>query len=246
MPTFYFAAWTDSGCLLGCSHQHREVSEAVACISCAGGYVVAVEDGVLRALTAEEEEKFNHSTQVAHASKASVEAIRYESSGYAEMVRVRVGDHWTWTTWMRYDTYEQAAAHARNGNKIVALGSAEWDALHERAEPALTPPRTTRRKGPIHRRQDETLVEFVLRFLPYEFDQQCPPHGKRESLISNEPKQSETGCRPFVNVVLDWMNEWEVKLLETIYSVQVQMCVAVQKRLRKTRRPRAWSHGPKA
>ena len=52
---YYFAAWTDCGCLLGCSHEHGTVGEAVACFSCAGGYVVAVENGVLRALTTKEE-----------------------------------------------------------------------------------------------------------------------------------------------------------------------------------------------
>jgi hypothetical protein len=56
--TFYFSAWTDSGCLLGCSHEHQTVTSAVACISCAGGYVIAVEKGVLRALTDAEETEF--------------------------------------------------------------------------------------------------------------------------------------------------------------------------------------------
>jgi hypothetical protein len=56
--TFYFSAWTDSGCLLGCPHEHPTVTSAVACISCAGGYVIAVEKGVLRALTDREEVEF--------------------------------------------------------------------------------------------------------------------------------------------------------------------------------------------
>ncbi|MGA8490342.1 MAG: hypothetical protein WB711_07970 [Terriglobales bacterium] len=56
--TFYFAAWTDSGCLLGCDHEHQTVTSAVACITCAGGYVVAAEKSVLRALTDAEEEEF--------------------------------------------------------------------------------------------------------------------------------------------------------------------------------------------
>jgi hypothetical protein len=58
--TFYFAAWTDSGCLLGCDHQHQTVTSAVPCISCAGGYVIAVEKGVLRAMTDAEEAEFQH------------------------------------------------------------------------------------------------------------------------------------------------------------------------------------------
>jgi hypothetical protein len=56
--TFYFSAWTDSGCLLGCPHEHPTVTSAVACIACAGGYVIAIEKGVLRALTDVEEVEF--------------------------------------------------------------------------------------------------------------------------------------------------------------------------------------------
>jgi hypothetical protein len=56
--TFYFSAWTDSGCLLGCGHEHQTVTSAAACISCAGGYVIAVENGVKRALTDAEEAEF--------------------------------------------------------------------------------------------------------------------------------------------------------------------------------------------
>ena len=58
MPTYYFAAWTDSGCLLGCDHQHATVISAVACIATAGGYVIAVEKGVLRELNYKEEMEF--------------------------------------------------------------------------------------------------------------------------------------------------------------------------------------------
>ena len=55
---YYFAAWTDSGCLLGCHHRHQTVISAANCISEAGGYVVAVERGKLRGLTTVEEELF--------------------------------------------------------------------------------------------------------------------------------------------------------------------------------------------
>ena len=60
MRLFYFAAWTDSECLLGCNHQHETVISATACISDAGGYVVAVENAELRALTDKEEAEFQH------------------------------------------------------------------------------------------------------------------------------------------------------------------------------------------
>ena len=55
---YYFAAYKDSGCLLGCDHLHRTLNSAVACISVAGGYVVAVEDQVLRELNEVEERQF--------------------------------------------------------------------------------------------------------------------------------------------------------------------------------------------
>jgi hypothetical protein len=54
----YSAAWTDSGFLLGCSHEHKTVTEAKSCIPCAGSYVVAIENGVMRCLNAEEEFEF--------------------------------------------------------------------------------------------------------------------------------------------------------------------------------------------
>jgi hypothetical protein len=38
----YSAAWTDSGFLLGCSHEHETIVDADSCIPCAGGYVVGV------------------------------------------------------------------------------------------------------------------------------------------------------------------------------------------------------------
>ncbi len=57
-PLYYFAAWTDSGCLCGCSHEHTTVISAVACISCAGGYVIAVENGEYRELNEKEEQIF--------------------------------------------------------------------------------------------------------------------------------------------------------------------------------------------
>jgi hypothetical protein len=55
--------------------------------------------------------------------------IQNEPSGYAVMVRVKFVDGWAWRTWMRYDTYEQAASHRREGQKIVPFGSDEWKAL---------------------------------------------------------------------------------------------------------------------
>ena len=59
MPSLcYFAAYTDSGCLIGCEHEHATVISAVACISSAGGYVIAVENHRLRELNDTEEAEF--------------------------------------------------------------------------------------------------------------------------------------------------------------------------------------------
>jgi hypothetical protein len=60
LPMHYFAAWTDSGLLHGCDHEHATVISAAACIANAGAYVIAVEDGVLRELNDAEEKKLQH------------------------------------------------------------------------------------------------------------------------------------------------------------------------------------------
>jgi len=55
----YAAVHTDSGCcLLGCDHKHQNVMTAAACISEAGGYVVAVCRGKYLPLTKEEDAEF--------------------------------------------------------------------------------------------------------------------------------------------------------------------------------------------
>ena len=82
MPSlYYFAAWTDSGCLLGCDHQHQIVMSATFCIACAGGYVVAVENGELRALEDEEEAEFQR------ALRGDLE-IEYDANGCPVTVRI--------------------------------------------------------------------------------------------------------------------------------------------------------------
>jgi hypothetical protein len=56
--TYYSAAWTDSGFFLTCEHRHSTVGDAFACLPCADGYVVAVEEGAIRSLSTEEEAEF--------------------------------------------------------------------------------------------------------------------------------------------------------------------------------------------
>jgi hypothetical protein len=72
---YYFGAWTDSLCLLGCSHEHKTVLSAAACISTAGGYVVAVEKGVLRALTDAEEAEFQQAMYGSCTAKRTLEVM---------------------------------------------------------------------------------------------------------------------------------------------------------------------------
>jgi hypothetical protein len=72
MPTYYFAAWTDSGCLLGCDHRHATVISAVACIATCGGYVIAVEKGQLRELNYREEAEFQLAKYGAESTKSAI------------------------------------------------------------------------------------------------------------------------------------------------------------------------------
>jgi hypothetical protein len=101
---YYSAAWTDSGFLLGCSHEHKTVTEAASCTPCAGGYVVGVENGVMRSLTAEEESEFqcvvsSHCTDNPALEPAAAPAeAAVSDSGYAVMpglglVIVGLGQH---------------------------------------------------------------------------------------------------------------------------------------------------------
>jgi hypothetical protein len=50
----------NSGFLLGCEHEHPTVISAAACMSSAGSYVVAVENGKLRERNDAEEREFQH------------------------------------------------------------------------------------------------------------------------------------------------------------------------------------------
>jgi hypothetical protein len=56
--TYYLAACADGKTVAACPHEHQTVHSATACISSAGGYVVAVEEGQMRALTDVEESEF--------------------------------------------------------------------------------------------------------------------------------------------------------------------------------------------
>jgi hypothetical protein len=232
---YYFAAWTDSGCLLGCDHKHETVTEAVNCISCAGSYVVAVENGVYRGLSDSEEMEFQHGLQMLHAAPPIQPAeLEYEERGYAVMIRVRFVDGWGWDTWMRYETYEEAATHARECNKIVPFGSAEWNALRQTRESALPGPAYPAQKDHTSPTQNETMVEYVSRIVPSPID----PHPANRRTLRTPVKPSKqlttTEPRTFVESVLNCIDRCEMQVLERIYSLQASATVrAVRKNVRK-------------
>ena len=180
MKTIYYsAAWADSGFFVDCSHAHESIGEADSCIPCAGGYIVAVQNGVTRALTAEEEAEFQLAHYPLHCAAQGVpEETVADDPRYAVMIRIRARDRWTWTTWMIFATYGEAAAHARRSNKVVRFRSAEYAALRKQTESAspLVIKATRERIRP--QGEAETFVEFVNRFLgAYGFAQPAEPHS---------------------------------------------------------------------
>jgi hypothetical protein len=52
------AVCTDSGCIIGCPHKHRNVITATACVSQPGGYVVAIDKHGYEELNEAEELQF--------------------------------------------------------------------------------------------------------------------------------------------------------------------------------------------
>lgn len=148
----YFVAWDDSGCLLGCLHEHPTISETVECINCAGAYVVAIESGVLRALTVDEESEFKRLRCASHTDKPPHGAIQ-----------------------------------------LVPVNR------------------------PAMKRENETLVEYVSRFLEsYGISQ--PALTKEENRY---PRVSRVQSSGFIGFVLDWLYKWETRELERIFALQV-------------------------
>lgn len=175
---YYSAAWTDSGFFLGCSHEHETIGEADSCIPRAGGYLVAVENGVIRSLTAEESE-FQRVHYAPYTDTPLVpEETVADDPRYAVMTKIRVGNRSIWTTWMCYATYAEAAVHARDGNKVVRFRSAEYVALRKQTEAASLLVINAPRESIPPQGEGETFVEFVTRFLSaYGFDQPAEPQS---------------------------------------------------------------------
>jgi hypothetical protein len=195
----YRAAWTECGCLITCGHSHGSVSEAVACIRIAGAYVVAVDAGTMRALSSTEEAEFQFALHDHPGADRAVDAPAIAvpmaiDSSYGVMTHIRVGGKWTWTTWMCFPSYADAAAHAREGDKVVRFRSAEWQTL--RRETVVAPPSHAGADTDVTQKaQDETLVEFVFRLLStVEFDLELDSKAP-EKPINSEGQKDETQNR---------------------------------------------------
>jgi len=74
--------------------------DADSCIPCAGGYVVGVENGVMRSLTAEEEAEFERVHYAPRTDKPPLDGTAaapaeaaVSDSRFAIMTKIRVGDH---------------------------------------------------------------------------------------------------------------------------------------------------------
>ena len=130
-------------------------------------------------------------------------------SGYAVMTRIRVGDCWTWTTWMRWKTYVEAAAHARDGNKVVRFRSPEWAALRQQTQAASPVVINAPRERLAPRGEGETFVEFVLRLLSaHGLAQRAEPSDVKHGLINTD----------MIDLVLSRLSESETSELERMYG----------------------------
>jgi hypothetical protein len=231
----YSAAWTDSDLFCVCCHEHETIGEAHSCIPCAGGYIVAVENGVMRALTAKEEAEFQcvHYARRTDRADMTVTVVPQETSSdsrYAVMTPIWVVDHWTRTTrttWMCFEAYAEAAAYAREGSKVVRFRSPEWAALEQQewaAPPQHSETAASAREIDLSRREGETLVEFVLRFLDARsLDQHAQPF----------PRVNDDAVEPsiLVGLTLILFKRWETAELERVDEIDKQVVLSALVRL---------------
>ena len=204
--------------------------EAASCIPCAGGYVVVIENGVMRSLRTEDESEVQ---SVIHSRKkpapyttAPAAASEKASSdpGYAVMTRIRVVNHWTWATWMCFDTYAQAVAHARKGDKVVRFASAEWATLKHQESAAqpeqsdASPVHTTGRPTLPSRAEGEPFVEFVLRLLnTLDLAGTIPSEGQEDdrSASESDKQTSKIDTPAFVaRLILNRLSKSEIGKLD--------------------------------
>jgi hypothetical protein len=216
---FYSAAWTECGILLSdCWHEHGTIGEANCCIARAGGYVVAVENGVMRALTPDEEAEFQRVHYAPRTDKPDttvpLAAQRVSSDfRYAVMVPIFVVDHWTWATWMCFPTYAEAVARARRGNKVVRFASEEWAALKQQkwaAQPRQTEAAPLSRVAGLARLKGEIFFEFVLRILDARGLEQNTEPVSEEKHVEVDPN--------ILSILLSRLSRWERNELARLYA----------------------------
>jgi hypothetical protein len=180
----------------------------------------------MRSLTAEEESEFQcavlcHSTNnpAVEPTPAAPAETAVSDPGYAVMTRIRVGDSWTWTTWMRFETHAQAAAHAREGNKVVRFRSPEWAALRQQTEAASPIVMNAPRESIPPRGDGETLLEFVLRFLSaYGLDQRGESVSETGFISESEEYTSINKTPVNMIEILSRLSELEVFEIERMYA----------------------------
>ena len=189
--------------------------------------VVGIENSVMRSLTAEEESEFQRAVPRLSTDNPAVEptpAAPAEAAasdpGYAIMTRIRVGDRWKWTTWMRFKTYAEVAGYAREGNKVVRFRSPEWAALRQQTEAAAPMVINAPLESLPPRGDGETLLEFVLRFLTtYGFGQLGEPISDN-GLICESDEEGSAPETPLdmIDMVLSHLSELEIREIERMYA----------------------------
>jgi hypothetical protein len=152
------------------------------------------------------------------------------------MIRVCFVDGWGWKTWMRYETYEEAAAHAREGNMIVTFGSAEWHAMCQIREPALPAPAYVPQESHPSRREGKTLVDFVCRIVPSPVDPRSLTERATATTVGSAIVQAATKPKTFIEWVLEGLDEWELKALEGIHTLLMLATASASASRRRVRK----------
>jgi hypothetical protein len=109
---------------------------------------------------------------------------------------------------MRFETYAEAEAHLREGNKLLRFRSNEWEELRHQTEVASPIVMRVPRESVTPRGEGETLLEFVLRFqTTYGFAQ----HPESISGVKHGSTRTD-----IIDLVLNCLGESETSELETI------------------------------
>jgi hypothetical protein len=166
------------------------------------------------------------------------------NSGYAVMTPIRVVDHRTWGTWMCFENYAQAVAHARAGDKVVRFASEQWAELKRQkwaeqpqqtdATPAIT--MNTARETLPSRVDGEPFVEFVLRLLSaLDPAGPIPIEGQKDGSSTSESDSQTLMIETptyIAHMILSRLSESEIGKLERMLRTDL---LALLKALRNRR-----------